>query len=236
VPSPLLLPMAAAGRHRTFPNNLAYVKETTFTESSAATSATFTPGNTAGDLLVVCIGNHSSSGTHTVSNCGSPGSNVDPGGNTWTKAASSTTATIYELELWYSLTTAIAGLVTVTFSGSTASLVSCQEWSGANATPLDVTKAGTGGSGTSPTTGTSAATGSASEVVIGWIFSGGTVTYSAQTTGYTPLTMLSSPVSGQLASGQSAYRLLSAAGTQSYGATISSSVTWDALLATFKSS
>lgn len=231
---PILELMANSRRHAAGVNNLAYVKETAIQEAVAANVLTFTPADTPGNLLVVGVASHGASSL-AVTNFGSPGSNVDPGGNTWAKAVSVTNSP-FDAEIWYTVTSAICGLVTITFAGSVGACGSCQEWSGSSATPLDVTKTGTAASGTVAATGNSASTGSVKEVAIGFVFFGGTRTFSAQTSGYTPLTTLSSPVSGLLISGQSAYQKLSAAGVQAYGATSNGSAQWLALLATFKSS
>lgn len=217
-------------------NNLAFIKETAYTETTASTTAIFSPANTAGSLLVVCIGAQNGT-TPTVTNCGSPGSNVDPGGNTWAKATSRANAgPIVEAEIWYTVTSAIVGSLTITMSTTCTKAVSCQEWSGANPTPLNVTLTAQG-SNTTPATGTSAATATANQVVIAFISqTGAAPTYSAQSAGYTPLTTRSSAVTSHLVTLQSAYKIISVTGTQAYAATSTTSNAWLALMSTFKSS
>ena len=213
-------------------NNLTFVQETFVVNTAAASSSTtLVPGNTAGNLLVAFIGNSGGS-AQTVSFCGSSGSNVDPGGNTWARLGTAQSQGTNTGEIWYTLSGFVAG-------GSTTAAISCQEWSGAKATsPADIHKAGLN-NGTAADTGVSAATAQNFEVSCTAIFFGTTAdTISGQTAGYTPLTLRRSNTSGATPAinVQSAYLILNTTGTQEYAATISGAVNWVAQLNTFKSS
>lgn len=214
-------------RHRSAGNNLAFVKETIYTEAVTGSTAVLTPANTAGNLLVLNIGNHGAT-LQTVSSV------ADTGGNTWSKSTNLTVSAL-DTEQWMSKTTAISGTLTVTFTSVCTSLVSCQEWSGANATPLDQVKSASTGTAT-VATGSSPSTTTANQVVIAFVAAYGTQTFSAQSAGFTVLSTLSSPVAGLLGSLQSAYKIVSTTGAQSYQSTISSAGTAIAMLGTYKSS
>lgn len=221
-----LLRRATIKEHGSAPvNNLAFVKETVFQENAQALTAILTPANTLGNLLVLCNSSHDSP-ILTV---------VDTGGNVWTQAGTDQVSGTCTGAVWYSITTAVSGTLTVTYGANNAACCSLLEFSGANATPFDKFLKNAGAT-SSPATGTSAATSTNFQVVVAFIGGFGTQTYSAQTAGYTPLTKLNSIVASHNQSLQSAYKIVSTAGTQAYGATQTSGTTWTAMLATFKSS
>lgn len=208
-------------------NNLVFVKETAFTTAASVSTAAITPANTAGNLLVLCS-SLSGISTPVISTV------ADTGGNTWTKATSATTSTTTG-EMWYSKTSAIGGTLTVTYNSAGGPVLSCLEFSGANATPLDQIK-GLAQSTTTIATGTSPTTTTAAQVVVAFVGSNGNPTFSAPTSGYTALTQHNTATASHLQAIQSAYEIINATGTQAFQVTSTLGVASEAILATFKSS
>ena len=209
---------------------IAFVTETFYTEVALSSTSTVTPANTSGNLLVLCAVGRAAGGAPAINTV------ADTGGDTWTKVDSLVGGTL-DGELWYSLTTHVAGTVTVTWDKLTSSVVSCQEISGIAAAPLD--QAATPGTGSSTTalSGSTGITAQQVEIAVGFVACGGALpTFSGQTAGYTANTEHQSAIAGVNSSLQSAYRILAATGVQAYGCTISASVTWVAFVATFKGS
>lgn len=205
---------------------IAFVAETFATEAAVATTEAVTPGNTAGNLLVLGIAARGSAALQSVSSV------ADTGGNTWAKVPSGfTTSGNLDCEVWWTLSTAVAGTVTVTLSGLCSTVLSCVEFSGASS--IDIAKAASGTSA-APATGTTAATGHAAEAVFAFVGSLSTTAFSAQTAGYTTDTQHTSTISGLNCSAQTAYKILSATGTQSYGLTAGNN-SWCAIIVTFYS-
>ena len=217
--------------------SLSFIKNTGYSENVASATMALTPANTIGNLLVLSVGSRNAIAIAPVSTV------ADTGGNTWTKLGARTQAGALDEEFWWTVATAVCGTLTVTFGGTSAStttgLGDVQEWHstiGWPASPPDVSLFNGGTASTSLTTGTSAATVQASEVVIAMALANGSGTFSAQTAGYTTQTLLSSAVPSVGAIMQTAYKILAATGTQSYGCTDSASTIWEAALATFKES
>jgi phospholipase C len=187
---------------------------------------------TAGDLLVDVVQVRNATVASTVTGI------TDSGGNAWVKAGSAQRHEADE-ELWYAVSsTSISslGFVTVTTSAPSAIAMTVIDVSGiAASAPLDVVSTNTGAS-TTPSSGTTAATINASEIAvagIGWIKPSSP---SGQSAGYRPLATTESTVSGLVTGEQAATKVLSATGTQSYAATLSTDVPWTAIIATFQAS
>ena len=198
-------------------------------------SALPTAATGAGDLLVAVI--------RTRNSTLAPVSTVtDSATDSWTRATSKSQGSGDE-EIWYaasanSLSTAQSVTVTVggSAAASTAIAFTVLDVTGAAATsPLDVAATNAASSGTAASTGTTATTTQATEIAIAdiaWNTSG--VTLSSQTTGYAQLPTQTSKVTSSATGEQGAWHLLSAAGAQSYSATLSASVAWAGAIATFK--
>lgn len=204
---------------------LAFVKETSATETTAATTLTLTPANTIGNLLVLSIAQRPTS--TTVSTV------ADTGGNTWTLSeAGASLQSVY-----YSLTTAVSGTLTVTMSAASSLVLSCLEFSGVAASSFTDVKAisGTSTANNAPTLST-ATTANANDVVVAWVQQQVSApTFSAQTAGYTVQTLHGSATAQPLCM-QAAYKIVAATGTQTYGLSSTSSAAWTVAIVTFKAS
>jgi phospholipase C len=201
------------------------------TTAGSQLSATPSVATTSGDLLVVFVRVRNATVTPAVTGVS------DSGGNVWTRASAVLGAKLVDEETWYAASAnAITppGSVRVTTTAGSAIVMTVVEVSGvATSGALDVT-ATMSGTGTAASTGTTPATNTASEIVvadIGWTTA---VTPSKQTTGYSILAAAHSSVSGLNIGEQAATRVLSAIGAQTYAATLSSSVGWTGLIATFQ--
>jgi len=203
---------------------LSVIQDWPGTESAASTTLTATTGTTtlAGDLIVVCIGVHTSG----VSVTGV----TDGAGNTYTKDVAATHSTM-DGEIWWTANATATIAVTVTVSASADIVITVLEIGGAaTSSPADVAAAA-GSFGTAPASGSTATTAQADEIAIALITWQGSATLSGQTAGYTLLTEASSASPTNI---QAAYQILAATGTQSYGGTLSASAAEVAAVATFK--
>ena len=194
------------------------------TVSSTAGTGTATG---PGDLLVVTVRDRSSPLT-TVSGI----SDSSLGLNTWQKATGIENSQGDE-EIWYVANAAGVTSITVTVTGTASLAMTAVDISGAATNPLDrtMTKRGSGGAAS---TGTTATTSQADEIVVGDIGWNGAVTPSKQTAGFTLVASQQSKVSSIQTGEQAAWRLLSATGAETFAATMSSSVPWLGAIATFK--
>ncbi|MBJ7596270.1 MAG: IPT/TIG domain-containing protein [Candidatus Dormibacteraeota bacterium] len=156
---------------------------------------------------------------------------TDAASNTWTKATGVTAAQADE-EIWYSSGAKSVTGVTVSVSSAASISFTVLDVTGASA-PVDQ-QATSFGTGTAATTGTTPPTTAASEIAIADIGWNSTATPSGQTLGYQTTTVFQSKASGVASGEQAAWTALSATGTQTYGATLSSSVAWTGAIATFK--
>lgn len=224
---PILHAMASAGKRYVSLPPLSYVNETSYTETTQSATGTVTPANTVGNLLALCVSWRPTSAT--ITNVGSPGSNVDPGGNTWSLVQNQG-----GIAIWATLTTAVAGLVTVTLNGAgTTKVISCIEVAGVSSGTKDVVAFGQAANA-SPTV-TSAATTKANDIVLAWVSQQvATATFSSQTAGFTPLTTHASAEAVRPLQIQGAYKIVAATGTQTYGLSSTSSAQWFDHLAAFK--
>jgi hypothetical protein len=211
---------------------LSFITGTSFTESALGQDGTLTPANSVGNLLVCVIGLRSSVSQPSVLTVS------DTFGNVWSHATPQQQATSLEVDVYYSVTTGVAGTLTVHSDKATNAMIAeCLEfhstigWVGSVA---DILLLNSGVASTALTSGTSAATAQAAEVAVGFTTQFGTDTFSAQSAGYTLRTSLSSPVTGVGLQQQTAYQILSATGAQLYAATSNNSAIWGAGVCTFK--
>ncbi|MDQ6846610.1 MAG: hypothetical protein M3019_03380 [Candidatus Dormibacteraeota bacterium] len=156
---------------------------------------------------------------------------TDTASNTWTRATGVTAAQADE-EIWYSSGANSVTGVTISVGSAASISFTVLDVTGASA-PLDQ-QATSFGTGTAATTGTTPPTNAASEIAIADIGWNSTQTPTGQTPGYQTTTVFQSTASGAASGEQAAWTPLSATGTQTYGATLSSSVAWTGAIATFQ--
>lgn len=202
--------------------------------SAAGSTLSASPASAtgAGDALVATIRVRNTTTKPAVTGV------TDSNGDVWTRVAGVTSGSQADGEIWYfpnagSIPT--SGTVTVTVTAASAIAFTVLDLSDASTAPLDVF-ATSAGSGTAASTGTTPPTSQTSEIAVADIGWNGTATPSGQTSGYTTTSIEQATVSGTAAGEQAAWRLLSAAGPQSYGATLSASVAWTGAVATFETS
>src|SRR5450631_4045608 len=209
------------------------------TTASATLSVSPPAATTTGDLLVATIRTRNLTALAPVTSV------VDSNAaDIWARAGiAAVQGTNADGEIWYVANAASLGTgqsITVTVGGTSASTSAIAftvlDVTGmATSSPLDVTATKSGN--TQPANaGPTATTAQASEVAIstlGW--NGNGFTSSAPTPGYTVDAIHQSTVSSTAAAEQAAFQILSATGTQSYQATLSSSTAaWTGVIATFK--
>jgi len=197
------------------------------TSVSTTLTAPTTTASGSGDLLVAAIKVRDTTSLATVTGV------TDSASNTWARAAAVTQGTQADGEIWYATGAASVSNVTVTVTGASALALTVLDVAGASPAPLDKTAVLSGSSAT-PSTGTTTATAQANEIAVGGIGWNGTATPSGQTAGYTPTAVRQSTASGAATGEQAAWKILTAAGTQTYGAALSSSIAWTGAIATFK--
>jgi hypothetical protein len=208
------------------------------TSSVLTAVVTLAAGKSAavGDLVVVGLSSGSSSATNTV---------TDSKGNTWTlgTAVSTSTPTVGRTQFaWSVLTTALVAGDTITCTSSATKqqtldvmkAVSTVGWNGTSATVLDQQAgAGSSATGTAVSSGATAATTNANDLVVGCCGIANTAATLTPGTGYT-----ASPT-GMLVAGakqmECEYLVAAATGAQTATATITSSG-WQMVVAAFKES
>lgn len=204
-----------------------FVQSTTGSGTASPTTTTaFTAATTAGNLIVVAISNDSG-GTTSVTGV------TDNKGNTYTKIK--TVANSSALDIYYAAN--IAGgtghTISVTWSLAAASNLSiiAQEYSSMPTAPLDVSVSAIG-STVSPSSGATAATTQADELVVGILsFDAATTTVMAGS-GYGNLTSIA--VTGAHTAMES--KVISATGAQTATFTLAASRAWIAAAVAFKAS
>ncbi len=200
--------------------------------TSAGTQIKVSPkiATTPGDTLVSIVEVRRTSGLTMVTSV------TDGAGDSWVRAASVHNHNLDE-ELWYATNAAsiaVASNVTIKTALAAAIAVTVVEMRGiATRASLDVASTSIG-INTHPAVGPTAPTVDASEIAIAGIGWGGVVKASGQTAGYTLLAASQSTVTGEATGEGTATRVLSATGTQAYGATLPASDSWTGILATFK--
>jgi hypothetical protein len=200
------------------------VQEVGGTEAAQSANLTTDIATTSGDLIVV---------TATLRGVNAFASTPveDSAGNTYTAVGTKATGTNVTGMFYAADATAVTS-VTVQASAAATIAMSVQEFSGISPTaPLDVEVGGTA-TGTAPTSGTSAATAQSTELVVAGIGWNDQASISGQSAGYTVNPAHQSTPSAHN-NVQTAYVVTSATGTESYSATLSASVFWGDILATF---
>jgi phospholipase C len=184
---------------------------------------------TTGDLLVLIVEARQNRALTSVSSI------TDSSGNAWIKATKGNVRNTDD-EMWYvanAMSITPPGAILIRLANSAAIAATAVELSGVVTTgPLDVTAINSG-SGMHPSVGPTATTNNANEIVVAAIGWNGNVVPSGQTAGYATLPTAQSTVSGEGTGEQAGIQVLSAAGTQSYGAALSANVWWSGIIATF---
>ena len=203
--------------------------------SAASTQISDSPSQptTAGDLLVAAIRIRNVKATATVVAV------TDSTHNSWTKAVALAGKQADD-EIWYvpnAQGVASPGAVQVTMTTAAAVAVTVVELGGAAPVGvLDVTSAKSG-SGTAASTGSTPPTSpGTSEIAVADVGWNAVVKATPSTPGYAPLPSAQSTVSGNNTGEQASTAALSTSGAQSYAASLSASVSWGAVIATFKGS
>ena len=208
-------------------SGITQVQEVGATETAQSTTLAATITSTAGDLLVVTA---TLRGVSTFAGTAVTDSASDTYSTVLTKASGTNVTGMF-----YAANAAAVTSVTVHASGTATMVATVQEFAGVSTSaPLDV-DVGATASSTAPNSGTSATTTQAAEVVVASIGWNGTATISGPTSGYTTNAVHQSNVASLVDNEQSAYKVVSATGTQAYAATLSSTFVWSDILATFKS-
>ncbi|MDQ6719460.1 MAG: IPT/TIG domain-containing protein [Candidatus Dormibacteraeota bacterium] len=200
----------------------------------ATLSVSPSAATTAGDLLVATIRIRNGNALSPVSSVADTNAT-----DHWVRAAVVTQGLHAEGDIWYAANAASLSTsqkVTVTVGGTSASTSAIAftvlDVTGASTSPLDVTATKTG-SAASVSTGTTATTAQASEIAVAGIGWNGTATPSGQTAGYTITPIQTATAAGAATGEQASWKILTATGAQTYGATLSE-VTWTGAIATFK--
>ena len=197
--------------------------------AATATSLSASAGSTtgAGDLLIATIKVRNTTALATVSSV-----TDDSGTNVWTKDAAVGQGQ-GDLEIWSTAGAVGVNTVTVTVTAASAIAFTVLDVAGAATNPRDQS-ATAAGSSTTPSVGPTGTTSQASELAVGVVAPNGTATISGETVGFTPAPVQKSTAIGEATSEEPAAEVLSATGTQTYGATLSTSAGWFAALVTYK--
>lgn len=193
---------------------------TAFASSVTTGSVTVTAGN-----LIIC-----SAEADTVALNGI--TMTDSKSNAWTRVKATSSAATFDSEVWYAIATVGGASYTVTATdtgGGVDSLIICEEWSGASATPVDVSAAASGITSTALNSGATASTAQNNEIVIGAGSASGNVTMTAGGT-YTNLNKVNTTFSTQAFES----KIVSSTGAQTADMTSGTSGTWNMIVATFK--
>ncbi len=157
---------------------------------------------------------------------------TDSKGNTWNRVISTSIAATFDSELWYSVIATGGSGYTVTANDNglgVDSLIIVEEWSGAALTSAADKSAGTSGIGTALSSGATAATVQAAELVIGAGVVSGDVTMTAGAT-YSNLTEINT-IFSTLAFES---KVVAATGVQTATMTAGTAGSWICQVATFK--
>lgn len=202
-----------------------FVQSTTASESANATPLTTSGITTTSSNLLVAGISYDSGTLNTVTGI------TDSKGNTWLKAIELDAVVL--LSLWY-----CAGIVggsghtlTIAYNDAVGSAISCvlQEFTGIATSPLDRTVSAQGTSNT-PSSGATAATAQADELVVGLVGWGGATSTATLGSGYTNLAQ----VALTDASSAMESKIVAATGAQTAAMTLGASRDWAAICATFK--
>lgn len=218
----ILMAMDSVGLGTPAPSGPALAQEFTVASNTSNASKTVTPTTppTVGNSLILCI---EISGANTVTG-------ITGGGCTWAVALQFSVDSI-TTEIWYGhANDGSSGTITVTLTGASRTSIDLTEWSGLkNAGPEGV-QGGMASAGVTATVATGSVTPvSAKSVTMaagGWTANG---YLSGPINGYTRLT----PVSSTLTFLETAYLVKTSAAATSTGWTLTSSLEWGTVLATF---
>lgn len=157
---------------------------------------------------------------------------ADNKSNTWSRLISTSLASTFDLEIWYSvITTGGSGYhVTATDNGGGVdSLIICEEWAGSMSVPQDQSVGATGVANPNANSGASTAITQSNELVIGAVVAGGndTLTLGA---GYSNLTQVNTNFSTLGFES----KLVNAIAAQTVTFTINTGVSWVCQVGTFK--
>lgn len=205
--------------------SIAFAQEAGATETATASTLRATISSSGGDLLVACISMYTGS-TVSVSSI------TDSSGNTWRRIGSPLLVSGHNSrgEIWYSITTSPGSWVQANYSAAVSSAMSVLEFSGVAG--LDVS-AGTSNTGTSASSGATAALAGSGELSVGFAaIHSSNAAISNTASGYTATTQRNSAVTSALAGVRAAYKLNAGPATETYTAT-TPSVYWAAGVATF---
>lgn len=202
---------------------IALVQQNKNTANGATSVAVTLTGVTAGNVLIVTLGTY-------LNPANGLSSSVSGGGATWTRRGSRVSGRL-ATEIWEGLG-GTGGSITVTASASTRDWAAVlTEWSGVDATPFDVTASGNGTS-TSPSSGSTATTAQADELLIGAVSHQGSTISCVPGGSFTQLNDVLTGASTAVCG--AAYRIVSATGAYSSDWTLGSSQIWTCAIATFK--
>lgn len=204
----------------------AFVQSTTASESANATPLTTSAITTTSTNLLVAGISYDSGTLNTITGI------TDSKGNTWLKAIELDAAAL--LSLWYcaGITGGSGHTLTIAYNDGVGSAISCvlQEFSGvATSSPLDKTISAQGTSA-APSSGATATTTQADELVIGLVGWAGATSTASLGSGYTNLAQVA------LADASTAMesKIVAATGAQTAAMTLGASRDWAAICATFK--
>jgi Phosphoesterase family len=195
--------------------------------TATALSASTNVATGAGDLLVAAVKVRDPTALAKVMSI------TDSAKNSWVRAISVIQGLHADAEIWYSTAASSVSSLTVAVNGAAALAMTVLDVTGTISNPQDRTTALSGNNATASTGATSATT-QANEIVIAAIGWNTKVTPSAQTAGYNTTATEQSTASGNATGEQAAWRVVNTIGTQMYGATLSSAVSWTGTLVTFK--
>jgi hypothetical protein len=200
-------------------------------DNSGGTSTTFNAGTnfTAGNTVIISLVHYGGGGTSRITA-------ITVSGTSAVKDAENSDAgTVNHVEIWRA--TNVAGgntQVAITHPGSSYITCSFEEWDNFTATPFD--QSGTTGStvSTAPSATTAGATAQADEVSYAAFVDGSGTNWTSSTppTGYTETWEEFNGTAHEAGSG--AYKVLSATTTETATFTTGASMTWLAVIATYK--
>jgi hypothetical protein len=187
---------------------VAFVQQKSLGSSGSAASlqVPLTSASVSGDTLVavVALAAGSSASVHDV---------TDSSGVAWTATpvVGFLSGTNSRVEIWYRTGVPSVSSVTVNLSTAKAVAVNVSEWSGvATASPLDLSKNGSGASATTISTATPFTTGNATDLLIGANNYPATATPTLTSSGWTGLNPFTS---GTGVHGNAAYQITSSTGS-----------------------
>lgn len=192
--------------------------------ASPVTTPAFTAATTTGNLIVVAVSNDSG-GTVTTTGV------TDNKGNAYTKVLGTSSSSALDIYYAANISGGTGHTVAVNWSLAAASNLSvvAQEFSGMSATPLDVFVSALG-SDAAPSSGPTAVTTQANELVVGIVSFDATATTVALGSGYSNLNY----VNAESASTGMESKMVTSTGAQAATFTLGEARLWIAATVTFK--